>query len=150
VPAAASGSQGLAVGAAGRDLPRARRPKAAKLVLQPRLRAVVEDKLALRWSPQQIAGWLPAEAEDRAVPDHWEGNLLLGKRPSAVVTLAERASRYVTLVALPDGYKAEQVRPALAAAVTRAAPPVADLGPGQGDGRAHQVHGRHRCGGLFL
>jgi hypothetical protein len=38
---------------------RARRPKTAKLVLQPRLRAVVEDKLALCWSPQQIAGWLP-------------------------------------------------------------------------------------------
>ena len=61
----------------------------------------------------------PAEAEDRAVPGHWEGDLLLGKRPSAVVTLVERASRYLTLVALPDGDKAEQVRPALAAAVTR-------------------------------
>jgi IS30 family transposase len=61
----------------------------------------------------------PAEAEDRAVPGHWEGDLLLGKRPSAVVTLVERASRYLTLVALPDGYKAEQVHPALAAAVTR-------------------------------
>jgi IS30 family transposase len=61
----------------------------------------------------------PAEAEDRAVPGHWEGDLLLGKRPSAVVSLVERASRYVTLVALPDGYRAEQVRPALAAAVTR-------------------------------
>jgi transposase, IS30 family len=38
---------------------RAQRPKPAKLVLQPRLREVVEAKLALRWSPQQIAGWLP-------------------------------------------------------------------------------------------
>jgi IS30 family transposase len=35
------------------------RPKLAKLVLQPRPRAVVEAKLALRWSPEQIAGWLP-------------------------------------------------------------------------------------------
>jgi hypothetical protein len=38
---------------------RAQRPKPAKLVLQPRLRAVGEAKLGLRWSPQQIAGWLP-------------------------------------------------------------------------------------------
>jgi IS30 family transposase len=35
---------------------RAQRPTAAKLVTQPRLRAVVEAKLALRWSPEQIAG----------------------------------------------------------------------------------------------
>jgi len=38
---------------------RAQRPKPAKLVTQPRLRAVVEAKLAGRWSPEQIAGWLP-------------------------------------------------------------------------------------------
>jgi transposase, IS30 family len=37
---------------------RAERPKPAKLALEPRLRAVVEAKLAVRWSPQQIAGWL--------------------------------------------------------------------------------------------
>jgi DNA-binding CsgD family transcriptional regulator len=38
---------------------RAQRPKPAKLVTEPRLREVVEAKLAVRWSPQQIAGWLP-------------------------------------------------------------------------------------------
>jgi IS30 family transposase len=38
---------------------RSQRPKPAKLVTQPRLRAVGEAKLALRWSPEQIAGWLP-------------------------------------------------------------------------------------------
>jgi DNA-binding CsgD family transcriptional regulator len=38
---------------------RAQRPKPAKLILEPRLRAVVVAKLSLRWSPQQIAGWLP-------------------------------------------------------------------------------------------
>jgi IS30 family transposase len=53
----------------------------------------------------------PAEAEDRAVPGHWEGDLLVGKRPSAVVSLVERASRYVTLVALHDGTKLSRSAP---------------------------------------
>ena len=38
---------------------RGQRPKRAKLVVEPRLRAVVEAKLSQRWSPEQIAGWLP-------------------------------------------------------------------------------------------
>jgi len=163
---------------------RAQRPKPAKMVMQPRLRAVVEAKLAVRWSPQQIAGWLPLaypqdpvmrvshetiylslfvqsrgalrhelqrclrtgramryppgkrlpqgrgqlrdtlpisqrppEATDRAVPGHWEGDLVLGKRPSAVGTLVERHSRYVVLFPLPEGFTAERMRPALTAAV---------------------------------
>ena len=61
----------------------------------------------------------PAEANERSVPGRWEGDLVLGKRPSAVVTLVERTSRYVTLIALPDGWRAEQVRPALTAAMDR-------------------------------
>jgi IS30 family transposase len=165
---------------------RAQRPKPAKLLTEPRLREVVEAKLALRWSPQQIAGWLPlaypqdsvmrvshetiylslfvqsrgalrrelqrylrtgramryprgkrlpqgrgqlrdtlhisqrpAEAADRAVPGHWEGDLVFGKRPSAVGTLVERHSRYVLLFPLPNGFTAEGMRPALTAAVLR-------------------------------
>jgi IS30 family transposase len=163
---------------------RARRPKPAKLATNALLRAIVEGKLELKWSPEQIAGWLartypddeamrishetiylslfvqsrgalrheltrqlrsghairrpqgralptgrgqingmlliserPAEAQDRAVPGHWEGDLLLGTRPSAIVTLVERASRYTQLVALPDGRRAEPVRVALTASI---------------------------------
>jgi transposase, IS30 family len=53
------------------------------------------------------------------VPGHWEGDLVLGKRPSAVGTLVERHSRYVLLFPLPDGFTAERMRPVLTAAVLR-------------------------------
>ncbi len=61
----------------------------------------------------------PAEVEDRAVPGHWEGDLLMGRRQTAIGTLVERWSRYVMLFPLPDGNTAEAVRAALAATVQR-------------------------------
>jgi IS30 family transposase len=61
----------------------------------------------------------PAEVEDRAVPGHWEGDLLMGKRQTAIGTLVERRCRYVMLFALPDGNTAEAVRIALAETIQR-------------------------------
>jgi len=61
----------------------------------------------------------PAEIEDRAVPGHWEGDLLMGKRQTAIGTLVERWSRYVMLFGLPEGNTAEAVRDALTETVQR-------------------------------
>jgi IS30 family transposase len=162
----------------------AQRPKVSKLARCRPLRQEVECRLALRWSPQQIAARLavdypdepsmrvshetiyrslfvqtrgalrrdltrylrtgrthrrprrqrasrqghipgmvlirdrPAEVADRAVPGHWEGDVIIGKTGgSAIGTLIERQSRYFLLLRLPDGRFAEHVRTALAAKI---------------------------------
>src|SRR2546423_11738976 len=59
----------------------------------------------------------PPEVCDRAVPGHWEGDLLMGTRDSAIATLVERQTRYCQLVALPEGTNAEPVCEALKASI---------------------------------
>jgi transposase, IS30 family len=61
----------------------------------------------------------PAEVADRAVPGHWEGDLIIGKEGhSAIGTLVERSTRFVLLLHLPKDRTAEEVNRAMAAKIT--------------------------------
>ena len=99
---------------------RASRPKPAKLVTNPVLRARVELDLEKKYSPEQIAGRLRGDHPDD--PEMWvstETIYIIGKaNASAIGTLVERTTDYTMLVHyLPEGYKPAQVAPALAAKI---------------------------------
>jgi IS30 family transposase len=85
---------------------------------QRRPRARVENRGRIR--DMLMISERPAEADDRAVPGHWEGDLIVGKGGrSAVGTLVERTTGYLFLLHLPDGKDAEKVDAAIRRAVTK-------------------------------
>lgn len=96
----------------------------------------------------------PAEVEDRAIPGHWEGDLIVGTvGRSAIGTVVERASRYVVLVHLPADRTAEAVRDVThqlvgrTPAITAAIP---DLGSRGRDVRTPRLSDGHRHAGVLL
>ena len=96
-----------------RELHRCLRTGRAKRRPRGRLetRGVIPDKVMLSERP--------AEAEDRAVPGHWEGDLIIGaSNRSAVGTLVERTTRYLQLLHLPEGREADKVTDAIKRAVS--------------------------------
>ena len=96
-----------------RELARYLRSGRAKRVPQGRLerRGKIADMVMISERPPEV--------EDRAVPGHWEGDLLVGKQgKSAIGTLVERSTRYVMLFPLPRGATAEEVRKGIAETIT--------------------------------
>jgi transposase, IS30 family len=105
--------QGLYVQGRGelrRQLARALRTGRARRI--PRRQA--QQRRPRYTEPMVMISERPAEADDRAVPGHWEGDLIIGKDgKSAIGTLVERSTRYVMLLHLPGDRTAETVRDAL-------------------------------------
>jgi IS30 family transposase len=130
---------------------RTQRPKPAKLVTQPRLRAVVEAKLALRWSPEQIAGWRPLASPQDPVLGVARDHLPVAVHPGPRALRRElqrclrtgRAMPYPRAKRLPQGRG--QLRDTLH--ISQRPPEVADRAvPGHWEGDLVLAGGRARSG----
>jgi IS30 family transposase len=86
-------------GALRRELVACLRTGRALRVPRPRAR----QKAWAHVTPEAMISRRPAEVEDRAVPGHWEGDLLIGLQRSAIGTLVERTTRFTMLIHLPRG-----------------------------------------------
>ena len=94
----------------------ARRPRNDGQCRRPRFR-----------EPMVMISERPADVADRAVPGHWEGDLICGTaNRSTIGTLVERTTRYTILLALPDGHDAEHVQQAIIDKMGRLPRPLPD------------------------
>jgi IS30 family transposase len=102
-------------GALRRDL--AARLRTGRALRKPRRRP---DRRRTRIPDMVMISERPAEVEDRAVPGHWEGDLIIGKDSgSAIGTLVERATGFVMLLHLPERHGADAVAEAMTDSMSR-------------------------------